>query len=111
MRREIFATARQIAGDVRTSENDFDVAIAGNARLIARLLDARRESGLPARTGRAAVDRALQAMSHAAEARTSLLEMHAELARLDVRELAVGDLVECPEEFKGQLRVVPSQAA
>ena len=112
MHREIFATARQIAGDVRLSENDLDVVLAGNARLIARLLDARREAGLPARTGRAAVDRAIEAMSHAAEARTSLLEMHEELARLDLRELAVGDLTECPEHFStGHLRAVPSQAA
>ena len=112
MRHEIFAAARQIAGDVRLSENDLDVALAGNARLVATLLDARREAGLPARTGQAAVDRALQAIRHTAEARSSLLEMHAELARLDLREMAVGDLTECPDGFvTGHLRAVPSQAA
>lgn len=106
MRRQIFVAARQIAEDVRASENDFDLALAGNARLVARLLDARREAGLPARTGRTALDRALQAIAHGAQARASLLAMHDELADLNVRELAVGDLTECPEDWATGLSLV-----
>jgi len=99
MRRELIASARQIAGELKASENDCDVALATNARLVATMLDARRAAGLPARTGRAALGRAVEAISHAAKARDMLLDAHQELARLDLRELAAGDMSECPEDW------------
>lgn len=110
MSRRILSAARQISGEVRSSEDGFDLALANNARLVASLLDARREAGLPASVGRGALKRALEAISHGAKARESLLDMHQELSRLNLRELATGDLVECPEEYFGtaQLSVVPS---
>ena len=109
MRREIIASARQLAGELRTSENDYDLALANSARLVANMLDARRTAGLPARTGREAVERGFQALNYGAKAREELLGMHEELARLDMRELATGDLSECPEDWAmGRLSVVPS---
>ena len=112
MRHHLIAKARKIAADVRNSEDQYDLALADTARLVANLLDARRTSGVPARTGRAALDRALQAISHGAKARESLLDMHAELARLDLRELAVGDVVECPEDWASNgLQIVASRDA
>lgn len=99
MRHQLIASARRIAGELRTSENDCDAALANNARLVASLLDARRAAGLPARTGREALGRAVEAIAHAAKAREMLLDAHEELAQLDVRELAAGDLSECPEDW------------
>ena len=113
MRHEILPAARQIRSDIRSSEDGFDLALANNARLVASLLDARRETGVPAQVGRAALNHALEAISLAAKARESLLQAHEQLASLNLRELAAGDLSECPEEWsktKGQLRVVPGTA-
>jgi len=108
MRNQLMASARRIAGEIKTSENDCDAAIASNARLVAALLDARRDSGLPARTGRAALGRAVEAIAHAGRAREMLLDAHEELAQLNMRELAAGDLSECPEDWAATatLRVV-----
>jgi hypothetical protein len=109
MSREILPAARQIRGEVRSLEDGFDLALASNARLVASLLDARRETGVPVHVGRAALNHALEAISHGAKARESLLQAHGELASLSLRELATGDLSECPDEWvKGQLSVVPA---
>jgi hypothetical protein len=97
MRSEILVTARRIAGELRSSENDCDLALATNARLVASLLDARRQAGLPAVTGREALERALEAVVCAGQARGKLLDAHAALAELNLRELATGDLSECPK--------------
>ena len=112
MSRQILNAARHISGAVRSSEDGFDLALANNARLVASLLDARREAGLPASVGRGALNRALEAISYGAKARESLLDMHRELAGLNLRELATGDLVECPEEgfSSARLSVVPAAA-
>lgn len=112
MSRPIVSAARQISGEVRSSEDGFDLALANNARLVASLLDARREAGLPASVGRSALNRALEAISHGAKAREALLDMHQELSRLNLRELATGDLLECPEEgfASAKLSVVPPVA-
>jgi len=98
MRRDILTAARQIAAQVKTSEDEHDLALAANARLLASLLDARRNAGLPARTGRAALERLSEAIGHGVKARELLLDTHEELARLNLRELAVGDVFQCPEK-------------
>lgn len=108
MRREVIASARQLSSDLRNSENDYDLALASNARFLASLLDARRNAGLPAATGREAVECGFEALTHGAKARQMLVGMHEELAKLDLRELATGDLSECPEDWAiGRLSIVP----
>lgn len=97
MSRSIIVSARQIASELKFAENDCDAALARNARLVAAMLDARVAAGLPARTGHKAVGRAVEAISCTAKARECLIDAHAELARLDMRELATGDLSECPD--------------
>lgn len=111
MRHELLASARRISCDLKASENDCDAALANNARLVASLLDARRASGVPARIGRTAVGRAVEAMNHTVKARELLLDAHEELAQLNVRELAAGDLSECPDDWKaaGTLTIVGSE--
>jgi len=110
MRHPLIASARRIAGELKASETDCDAALATNARLVASLLEARRDAGLPVRTGRAALGRAVEAIAHAAKAREMLLDAHEELAQLDMRELAAGDLSECPEDWfaSAKLSVVES---
>lgn len=100
MRQELISSARRIAGELKTAENGCDAALANHARLVATLLDARRDAGLPARTGRDTVGRVIEAVAHAAKARELLLDTHEDLARLNLRELAAGDMSECPEDWK-----------
>lgn len=109
MRHDLIASARRIRAELKASENDYDLALANNARLIATMLDARRERGLPASIGREALGRAVEAIAHAAKARESLLSAHDELAQLNLRELAMGDVLECPEDW-ARLSVVPTES-
>lgn len=107
MRNDLFNSARRIAGELKASEDDCDAALANHARLFATMLDARRAGGLPARTGREALGRVVDAVAHAAKAREMLLDAHHELAQLNIRELAAGDLSECPDNWAStQLTVV-----
>lgn len=112
MRHPLIASARRIAGELKNSETHCDTALASHSRLLATMLDARVEGGLPSRTGRAALGRAADAIAHAAKAREMLLDAHDELAQLDMRELAAGDLSECPEKWVtgAQLAVVETDA-
>lgn len=96
MRHQLLMDARQIAGVVRASEDNYDVALANNARLVAGILETRVKNRLPAKTAREAIERAIEAMSHGAKARQMLLASHAELAQINLRELAVGDDDDCP---------------
>lgn len=112
MSANFMTTARELASEVRASEQDLDRVLARKAHLVARLLESRCDHGIPALKARVAVEKAFEALAHGAQARGSLLDMHADLASLNVRELAVGDLSECPEPWgKAELTVVASQAA
>ena len=97
MSKPIIVTARQIATELKSAENDCDAALARNARLVATRAEARVAAGLPARTGRKALGRAVEAVALSAKARDCLVDAHAELAILNLRELATGDLSECPD--------------
>lgn len=97
MSKPIIATARQVAAELRTQENAIDAAIAGQARLIGTLLDARLGAGVPATFGSEALERAFEAIDHGRALRGAVLSMHRELAQVNIREVAVGDVSECPE--------------
>jgi hypothetical protein len=113
MSNQLIVHARHIRSDIRRSEDGFDLALANSARLVAKLLDTRREAGLPAMTARGTLGKALEAISMGAMAREKLLDVHEELAQLNIR--AIGDLSECPEEWltsaSSSLTVVDSEAA
>ena len=110
MRHQVIASARRIAGELQTTENDCDTAIANNARLVATMVDARLTAGLPAATARGAFGKALEAISYSAKARELLIDAHQELAQLNVRELATGDLSQCPEDWIAPLGLVANAA-
>ena len=101
MSKAIIAAARQLREEIRSQEDHIDAALAGQARLIGALLDARRATSVSARTGENALERAFEAIEHGRELRKSVLEMHRELARMNLRELAIGDVSECPEDVSG----------
>lgn len=109
MSKPIIAVARELAREVRTQEDNLDIALAGQARLLGALLDARRSAGISARIGSTAVDRAFDAVALTREVRNSMLAVHQELAQMNLRELAMGDEGECPKEPEG-LSVVPTVA-
>lgn len=110
MRHQIIASARQIAGELKASENDCDTALAAKARLVATMLDARRDAGLPAQTCRKVLESVVEAVTFATRARGALLDAHGELAQLNLRELATGDLSECPEDWRKSFSLVETPA-
>jgi hypothetical protein len=111
MRHELISSARKIASELKATEKDCDTALANNARLVATMLDARVAAGLPARAGREALGKAIEAITHAAKAREMLIDTHHELAQLNIRELAAGDMSECPEDWLtiGRLTLVDAE--
>lgn len=111
MSKPIIAAARELAHEVRTQEDNLDIALAGQARLIGALLDARRSAGISARAGSSALDRAFDAINHGRELRNSMIAMHAELASMNLREMAVGDVEDCPPVEGGMTLVVTAQDA
>ena len=110
MSHTIIAAARQLQAEIRRQEDNLDLTIAGQARLLGALLDARRTANVPARVGTAALDKAFEAIGHGRMLRESMLAMHQELAALNLRELAVGDVSDCPTEGFGGLTVVASSS-
>ena len=106
MSREIIAKARQIRAEIRSQEDTLDAALAGQARLLGTLLEVRRAANVPARTGAVALDRAFDAITQGRAMRENMLAIHKELAQLDLRELAIGDVSECPDEPSAQLSLV-----
>ena len=111
MSKAIIATARQLAAEIRSQEDMLDAALAGQARLLGSLLEARSASNVPAKFGAAALERAFDAIGHGRMLRESMLAVHQELAQTNLRELGVGDLAECPEEGSGRLSLVVNKAA
>lgn len=109
MTKPIIASAREIAADLRAQENDVDATLAGQARLIARLIESRTSAGLPASVGAEIVDQAIAAVSQCGELRRTVRGIHASLAAMDIR--AIGDEIDCPNDIAGGLAVVPFERA
>jgi hypothetical protein len=108
MSKNIVTVARQISRGVHTAEDHIDQAFSSAARFAADMVDARIHNGLPRLTGETAVQRALEAIQHTVRARDAVLEAHQELASLNLRELNIGDVTDCPKPWTtGQTEVVP----
>lgn len=109
MRRDIFPVARHVANEIQQAEVQHDRDMAQSARLIATILDARCDAGVPASTGQTAIAKVFEALSLKQAARDSLIAAHADLAGLNLRELSVGDVFETPDWPKGQLELVSNE--
>jgi hypothetical protein len=104
MTKPIIASAREIAADIRARENDVDETLAGQARLISRLVEARQSAGLSPLAGADIVDQAIVAVSQCGELRRTVRSIHQSLAALDIR--SIGDTVDCPDVLTGGLSAV-----
>ncbi|HEY0310966.1 MAG TPA: hypothetical protein VGC56_00575 [Allosphingosinicella sp.] len=109
MTKPIIACAREIAADLRAQENDVDDTLAGQARLISRLVEARRSAGLSPMAGADIVDQAIVAVSQCGELRRTVRPLHQSLAALDIR--SIGDTVDCPDVLTGGLSAISNAEA
>jgi len=107
MTKPIIASARELAADLRAHENDVDATLAGQARLISRLIEARKSAGLPAMVGAEIVDQAIVAVSQCGALRRTVRDIHASLAAMNIR--AMGDELDCPVEVTGGLALVATE--
>ena len=81
---KVFA-AKRVAAKLRSAEHSIDAALVEASGLVAEMLRARKELGLAANVGDAAVAKMTAAMSMLSEARTTMVSGHAELAEVQLR--------------------------
>ena len=81
---KVFA-AKRVATKLRSAEHSIDAALVEASELVAEMLRARREMGLAANVGDAALAKMTAAMSMLSEARTTMVAGHAELADVQSR--------------------------
>lgn len=81
---KVFA-AKRVATKLRGAEHSVDGALIEASELIAELVRARKELGLAANVGDAALAKLTAAMTSLSEARTSMVAAHAELADVQLR--------------------------
>ncbi|HEY1425449.1 MAG TPA: hypothetical protein VGF50_02150 [Caulobacteraceae bacterium] len=81
---KVFA-AKRVATKLRSAEHSIDSALVEASELVAEMVRARKEMGLAANVGDAALAKLTAAMSALSEARTSMVATHAELAEVQLR--------------------------
>jgi hypothetical protein len=96
MPNELILAARRVAGHIREAEEQTDRSIANKARMLADLIDARQLSGRRARFHGNIVDRTIEIITAEGELRRSTAQLHDDLAAINLRELAIGDVIDCP---------------
>ncbi len=77
--------ANRVAAKLRGAEHSIDAALVEATETVAELLRARRELGLAANVGDAAVAKMTAAVAALAEARSAMVGAHAELAEVQLR--------------------------
>jgi hypothetical protein len=77
--------AKRVATKLRGAEHSIDAALVEASEMVAELLRARKELGLAANVGDAALAKMTAAVSALSEARTSMVAAHAELAEVQLR--------------------------
>lgn len=77
--------AKRVATKLRGAEHSIDAALVEATEMVAELLRARKELGLAANVGDVAVSKLTAAVAALAEARTSMVAAHAELAEVQLR--------------------------
>jgi hypothetical protein len=102
--------AKRVAGRLRGAEHSLDAALVEASEMVAELLRARKELGVAANVGDVAIARMTAAVSALSQARTAMVEAHADLAEVQLRlgirtRMDTEDKVE-PTTAKAQLREV-----
>ncbi len=89
--------AKRVAAKLRVAEHSIDDALVGATSVVAELLRARKELGLAANVGDAAIAKATAAIAALSEARTAMVAGHAELAEIQQR-VGIRTRMDGPEE-------------
>ena len=76
---------KRVTEKLRGAEHSVDAALVEASEMIAELLRARKELGLAANVGDAAVAKMTAAVAALSEARSSMVASHAELAKVQLR--------------------------
>jgi flagellin-like hook-associated protein FlgL len=77
--------AKRVATKLRGAEHSIDAALVEASEMVAELLRARKELGLAANVGDAALAKITAAVTALSEARTSMVAAHSELAEVQLR--------------------------
>jgi len=96
MPQNISAMAVRLQRDVPNAETSIDDALIALLSLTTSVVTARRETGVPAKTGHGTITRLVKAQASLVEVSGQILRAHGELAEIG-RETAGYDLRECPE--------------
>ena len=77
--------AKRVATRLRSAEHAIDAALIEASELVGELMRARKELGVAANVGDAAIAKAAAAIATLSDARTSMVAAHAELAEVQLR--------------------------
>jgi hypothetical protein len=81
---KVFA-AKRVATKLRSAEHSIDAALIEASELVGELLRARKDAGVAANVGDAAMAKLTAALSALSEARTSMVACHTEMAEVQLR--------------------------
>lgn len=95
MSQNIAAMTARLQREVPNAETSIDDALIAVASLMTSVVTARRESGVPAKTGQGTIIRLARAQMSLVEVSGDILRAHGELVEIG-RETAGYDLRECP---------------
>jgi hypothetical protein len=95
MSMNIHSAAARISRAVPTTEASLDEALIQVSSLIATMVQARKDTGVPAATGQATIARLTKAQLSLVTVSNDVLRVHRELAKL-AEVHAGGDLHDCP---------------
>lgn len=95
MPQTIAAITARLARDVPHAETAIDAALIAVSSLMTSVVTARRETGVPAKTGQGTILRLARAQMSLAAVSGDILRAHGELAEIG-KETAGYDLRECP---------------
>ncbi|MBE1529848.1 hypothetical protein GGC65_004304 [Sphingopyxis sp. OAS728] len=96
MPQNISAMAARLQRDVPNAETSIDDALIALLSLTTSVVTARRETGVPAKTGHGTIARLVEAQASLVKVSGQILRAHGELVEIG-RETAGYDLRECPE--------------
>lgn len=95
MSHNIAAMAARLQREVPNAETSIDNALIAVSLLMTSVVTARRESGVPTKTGQGTIIRLAKAQMSLVEVSGSILRAHGELVEIG-KETAGYDLRECP---------------
>lgn len=105
----IAAMTARLQREVPTAETSIDDALIAVSSLMTSVVTARREIGIPAKTGQGTIIRLAKAQMSLVEVSGSILRAHGELVEIG-KEKAGYDLRECPASASSGTTVLSSAA-